>query len=249
MLEKNFVIKVVRLIRVIVHVLWGCVQVFFLIDEKKSIGEKEQQLICQWFRNFLKILNIKQQIHGEMSANKHLVVANHISWKDIIVLNSAYATRFVAMSEIRKWPVAGWLSYRAGTLFVKRGSMTDARRLNKEITHLLSSGQSITIFPEGVTSVGNDIAHLYPGLFQSAIDAKIGIQPVVIIYRVNEKYSADVAYTDDTSLLKNLWMVLGLENLTVDIYFTELIRTENMTRKELSLLSYQQMKDCLQNNI
>ena len=50
-----------------------------------------------------------------------LLVANHVSWIDIFVLNSARATSFVAKSEIRSWPVIGWLVAGAGTLFIERG--------------------------------------------------------------------------------------------------------------------------------
>lgn len=118
------------------------------------------------------------------------MVANHISWKDILLLNSIYPTRFVAKSEISKWPVIGWLSRRVGTLFVKRGNITDIRRLNEQIYNFIAAGERVTLFPEGATSEGSEIAHLYPGLFQSVIGSSesntpLGVQPIVIIYKIN----------------------------------------------------------------
>ncbi len=240
---------------IIVHVVWGGVQVFFTIDEKKGIGKKEQAMLQQWFEQFLQKLHIEKRVHGEVVSGNHLMVANHISWMDIMVLHSIYATHFVAKSEIKKWPLVGWLSARVGTLFVKRGSMTDARNLNERIAHLLNSGQCVTLFPEGATSDGTEISKLYPGLFQAALDAQaldsdtdIVVQPVVIIYRVNNNHSHHLPYIGDASLWKNFWVVLSLESITVDVYFTPSIHTKNISRKELSDQSYQQMQKILHKN-
>lgn len=248
--------KVVRLMSIIVHVVWGVVQVFFTIDEKKGIGGKQQAMLKQWFEQFLQKLNIEKRVHGETVSGNHLMVANHISWIDIIVLHAIYATHFVAKSEIKKWPLVGWLSARVGTLFVKRGSMTDARKLNEHIAQLLNSGQCVTLFPEGETSDGTAISKLYPGLFQAALDAQalnsntdIVIQPVVIIYQVNNNHSHHLPYIGDASLWKNFWKVLSLESITVDVYFTPPIHAKNISRKELSEQSYQQMQKILHNNL
>jgi len=244
--------KTIRLIAIIVHVLWGYVQVLYAVDEKKGIKDKERALIKQWFEQFLHKLNIEKKIHGEIASGNHLMVSNHISWKDVVVLNSVYPTRFIAKSDIRQWPLVGWLSARTGTLFVKRGSTTDARRLNETIAQLLNSGNNITLFPEGATSDGRELSKFYPGLFQSALDAQkldadniICIQPVVLIYTVNNQQSAHIPYLDHASLAANFWTVLGLKNIRVDVYFTAPINIDNMTRKELSEQSFQQMKQVL----
>ncbi len=244
--------KLFRMTAVIVHVLWGAVQVFYYIDAKKGIAEKEKKLIKHWFKFFLQKLRIEKRVHGEFSSINHLMVSNHVSWMDIIVLNSIYETHFIAKSEIRKWPIVGWLSANTGTLFVKRSSMTDARRLNETIAQLLSTGQCITLFPEGGTSNGKQIAKFYPGLFQSALnaqlivpDAEIVIQPVVISYQHNNQYSQDIPYIDDISLWSNFWMILGLEKITVDVYFTPKIPVANRTRKQLSQQAQQQIQDVL----
>lgn len=248
--------KIVRLLSIIVHVVRGGVQVFFTIDEKKGIRDKDQAMIQRWFECFLQKLNIEKRVHGKIVSGNHLMVANHISWIDIIVLHSIYATHFVAKSEIKKWPLVGWLSAKVGTLFVRRGSMTDARKLNEQIAQLLISGHCITLFPEGATSDGTEISKFYPGLFQAALDAQaldsnidIVIQPVVIIYQVNNNHSHHLPYIGDASLWKNFWKVLSLESITVDVHFTSPIHAKNISRKELSEQSYQQMQKILHNNL
>lgn len=250
--------KMYRLMLVIVHVIKGVVQAIYHLDDDTVIGEKEQAIIRRWHKQFLKLLNIEVRIHGDVHSENQLMVANHISWKDIIVLNSIYSTRFVAKSEISGWPLIGWLSRRVGTLFVKRGNITEIRRLNEQITNLLRSGERVTLFPEGSTGEGTEISHLYPGLFQSVIDTHqsaenqlnpAGVQPVVIIYKVDEQLSPHIPYTGDTHILENLWSVLSYDHITADIYFTPAIESENTTRKHLSTQSHQQMSAVLKKKL
>ena len=246
--------KSYRLLRIILHVLWGAVQVIYYLDANKSPGGKEKRIIQHWFGKFIQLLNIEKKIHGEIHLENRLMVANHISWKDILLLNSIYPTRFVAKSEISKWPVIGWLSSRVGTLFVKRGSISDIRRLNEEISELVTAGERVTLFPEGATSEGGEIAHLYPGLFQSVIgpsrnESPLGVQPIVIIYKIDDELSPHIPFTGEANMLGNLWSVLGFDHITADIYFTPFISSENMTRKTLSVHSHQQMQQTLKKKL
>ena len=250
--------KIYRLLRIIVHVIRGIVQALYHLENTENIDSVKQKIIRQWHSQFLQLMNIELRIHGDIHPGNHLMVANHISWKDIILLNSIYSTRFVAKSEIAHWPLIGWLSRKVGTLFVKRGNITDIRRLNEQIADLIRSGERVTLFPEGCTGEGSEISHLYPGLFQSVIDSHaqdtgvetipkspVGVQPVVIIYKVDEQLSPQIPYTGDTHLLENLWSVLDFDHIIADIYFTPLIPAENATRKHLSIQSQQQMKSVL----
>ncbi|MCW8932996.1 MAG: 1-acyl-sn-glycerol-3-phosphate acyltransferase [Gammaproteobacteria bacterium] len=242
--------KSYRFIRIILHVLWGIIQVVYHLNEVDSLSEKEKKIVLNWFDKFVQLLNIEKKIHGEIHPENQLMVANHISWKDILLLNSIYPTRFVAMSEISKWPIVGWLSTKVGTLFVKRGNISDIRRLNEQIYNLIAAGERVTLFPEGATSDGSEIAHLYPGLFQSVIsssenDIPLGVQPIVIVYKVDDSLSPHIPFTGKGSMLGNLWTVLGFDHITADIYFTSYISSENMTRKTLSKNSLQQMREIL----
>ncbi len=248
-----FVRKLLRLLRVILHVLWGVVQALYYLDTKKFPGAKEKPIIQCWYQKFLQLMNIRVQVHGKLAQDNHLMVANHISWKDIVLLSSLYPTSFVAKSEISRWPLVGWMSVRAGTLFIKRGSISDVRRLNEQIAQLLCDGERVTVFPEGGTGEGNEIAHLYPGMFQSVVDIEdcitIGVQPVVIIYKVDGELHSDIPYTGDTHLLKNLWAILGFHEITADVFFTPPILIPRDNRKELAQKTYQQMQAVLDKNL
>ena len=244
-----FVKKLYRLLRVIVHVLRGMVQALYYLDASKFPGAREKPIIQRWYQEFLRLMNIRVRVHGQLAQENHLMVANHISWKDIVVLSSLYPTSFVAKSEIARWPLVGWMSTRTGTLFIKRGSISDVRRLNEQIAQLLCAGERVTVFPEGGTGEGDEIAHLYPGMFQAVVDIEgcisIGVQPVVIIYKVDGKIHSDIPYTGNTHLLKNLWAILGFHEITADVYFTQPILAAREDRKALAQKTYQQMQAVL----
>ena len=80
--------------------------------------------------------------------------SNHLSHIDILVVSAVFPSRFVAKSEIQKWPVIGWLASMAGTLFVRRGDRKDVPRVVREMRATLDAGVSVTFFPEGWASRG-----------------------------------------------------------------------------------------------
>jgi 1-acyl-sn-glycerol-3-phosphate acyltransferase len=245
--------KLFRLLAIIVHVLWGVMQVIFSFKGKISPTTVDQIIIKHWFVRFLQLLQVQTRVHGSIDHKPQLMIANHISWIDILLLNSIYPARFIAKSEIKKWPIVGWLAKKVGTVFVKRGNITDIRRLNKQIYQLLSAGEKVTLFPEGGTSNGQAIQHLYPGLFQSVIPSSeeqaLGVQPLVIIYTVNGQLSSTLPFVGDTHVLANFWAILGMKPITADIYITPSIDATDHTRKSLSECTQKQMQNQLDNQL
>jgi 1-acyl-sn-glycerol-3-phosphate acyltransferase len=110
------------------------------------------------------------------------VVANHVSWLDVLALNALWPATFVCKSEVRRWPVLGWLIGRDGTLFLERGNARQARRLGSRMARRLSAGERIALFPEGTTSDGTSVLPFRPALLQAAIASGAPVQPVALSY-------------------------------------------------------------------
>ncbi|AZT83045.1 1-acyl-sn-glycerol-3-phosphate acyltransferase [Marinobacter sp. NP-4(2019)] len=124
-------------------------------------------------------LRIRQQ--GLPASGPVLLVSNHISWSDIPVLGGATPLRFLSKAEVSRWPVIGWLARQAGTLFIVRGGGR-AREARREITSVLSGGQSVLVFPEGTTSSGLSVLPFHSRLLQAAPEAGVAIQGISIGY-------------------------------------------------------------------
>ncbi|MBT9498662.1 MAG: 1-acyl-sn-glycerol-3-phosphate acyltransferase [Zoogloea sp.] len=157
----------------------------------------------RWSARLLKILGVRLVTDAPFVDPGSLLVANHISWLDVFVINAAYPAAFVSKAEVRNWPLIGWLASRNETVFLRRGSRGHARIVNAEIGALLGRQRHVAIFPEGTTTDGSHVLGFHAALLQPAIRAGAVIQPLAIAYRLPDgSFTRAAAYDDDVSLLE-----------------------------------------------
>lgn len=171
-----------RVLRVVLHVLLGmaiCATAFPWLA-----AEARNRHIRRWSRQLLRIFKVSVELApGSAAPLQHaMVVANHVSWLDIFVVDALYPCRFVAKAEIRAWPLAGWLAAKAGTVFISRGSKRDLRTIFKGLVHSLQAGERIAFFPEGTTAPQGSLLPFHANLFEAAVDAKVMVQPFALSY-------------------------------------------------------------------
>jgi 1-acyl-sn-glycerol-3-phosphate acyltransferase len=190
-----------------------------------------------WSKSLLRIFNVHietdgQELHGLRGG---LIITNHISWLDVFVLNAVVPMRFVAKSEVRRWPVIGWLCARAQTLFIERGNARSASRMNVQLVALLQRGECLAIFPEGTTTDGRQVAHFHSSLLQPAIDAGAQVHPVAIRYQDDDgTLSTAAAYIDDMSFGASMWNILSTPQLHVRLIATAPLAAQAMDRRGLT---------------
>ncbi len=105
-------------------------------------SERDRIIEC-WCREVLDVLSIRLILRGETPPGRVssvLFVANHVSWMDILVINACRRVRFVAKTEVRQWPLVGWMAARTGTLFLKRTSPHDLARVTKGVDRFSTPG-------------------------------------------------------------------------------------------------------------
>lgn len=198
-----------RLTRVIFHLFVGlatCVLVFPWAN--RALRER---LIRKWSRDLLGLCHVSvEQVDGAPALSHALIVANHISWLDIFVINTLHPCRFVAKAEIRSWPVLGWLVARAGTVFITRGKRRDLRQIFKGLVNVLDQGDRVAFFPEGTTSRQGTLLPFHANLFEAAIDAKVAVQPYALEYVDQQgRHHPSVDYVGQTTFVDSLMMVLS----------------------------------------
>jgi 1-acyl-sn-glycerol-3-phosphate acyltransferase len=118
---------------------------------------RRQALIRRWSVALLAILHAELSINGWPPgglAGNVLIVANHVSWLDIFVIDAVQPSRFVAKADLAHWPLLGRLIAGVGTLFIERGRGHDAHRISHQARAALESGDVVAIFPEGKTGDG-----------------------------------------------------------------------------------------------
>lgn len=198
-----------RLTRAILHLLAG-LAICTIVFPWASAALRER-FTRYWSRRLLALCRVQvEQPPGPPALAHAMVVANHVSWLDIFVINSLYPCRFVAKAEIRAWPVLGWLVERAGTVFIARGSRRDLRHIFKGLVEVLRQGQRVAFFPEGTTSLQGQLLPFHANLFEAAIDARVPVQPVAIQYLdAQGSYHPAVDYVGNTTFVRSFLAILS----------------------------------------
>jgi 1-acyl-sn-glycerol-3-phosphate acyltransferase len=197
-----------RLSRVAVHVLLA-------LDAALAFGrlsrEARQSFLRWWARGLLAALGVRLRVIGEpMPVEPALIVANHVSWLDVIAILATRPASFVCKSEVAAWPAIGWLLKRAGTIFIRRGSFRDVWRVNIALRERFDARQSVAAFPEGTTTYGDQVLEFRPALFQPALERALAVRPVAISYS-----SAAAAYVGDSSFAASLYSICSARGLEV----------------------------------
>lgn len=230
-------LRIFRSIRLLLHVVSGLIQSLVYPYFSQSI---QRRMMKHWANGLLNTLNIKLLCRGKLPTTEQqrvMFAANHISWLDVCLLMAACPTRFVAKIEISSWPVLGFLSRNAGTLFIERAKRSDTRRINKDISDALTTGDRVTVFPEGTTCDGTILQHFHASLLQSALTTGTLLYPVAIRYRnVTGEISREAAYMN-SSLVFSLQQILSQTRIDAELTFTDPINTQGKNRRELARLS------------
>jgi 1-acyl-sn-glycerol-3-phosphate acyltransferase len=170
----------------------------------------------RWALALLRCLGVRLVFRGRRPVRRALLVSNHISWLDILVLLAIAPTRLVAKREVRDWPVIGWLAAAAGTVFVDRSRPKQLPGTVASVAAALRAGAVVSVFPEGTTWCGSAAGRFRPAMFQAAVDAGAVVVPVRLIFRLagGEPTSA-AAYLGEETLVTSFRRVLGVRGLVV----------------------------------
>ncbi len=235
-----------RAARVSVHVFAGIATTTFVFP--RADAERRRALTRRWCRRLLELLRIEARVHGDIGGHggNVLLVANHISWLDIFVLNAERPSRFVAKAELADWPVAGRLIRGAGTIFLQRARKSDTHRVNHIAAEALASGDVIVVFPEGTTTDGREVLRFHGSLLQPICDAKGHVLPVAIRYRdADGGHGSAVEYVGETSFAESFWRVCGERRITVDLYAAPALPAHTMHRRDLARESERAIRTAL----
>ncbi|MBU3594794.1 1-acyl-sn-glycerol-3-phosphate acyltransferase [Polynucleobacter sp. 86C-FISCH] len=247
--KTSFITQFVLWVAIAVHVLSGIFILSFIFPFAREKNKRAH--IQKWSRRLLKILGIELLVINSEAPPKfsYLLVSNHISWVDIHAINAFKPTRFVAKSEVEKWPIFGWMAKKLGTVFIRRNSSKHAHFVVSEISKVLKT-ESICIFPEGTSTSGEYVLPFKPNLFESAIMADVPVCPLAIHYlsKENGKRSEIPAFVGDMGLLESMKNILSNHNLVVELTFLAqpvLSLEQAKDRKMLAFNSHKQISEAL----
>ena len=241
------IIRGVRLTRTVVHLFRGLATTAFVFPFAGH-GARNR-MIQRWSLRLLHILAVElERLDPDAKfPSRVVIVANHISWLDIFVLNATQPSRFIAKSDIKRWPLIGQLVGSVGTLFVDRTRRRDASRINAQIEHALEAGDVIALFPEGTTTYGRELLPFHGSLLQPVVAAGGHVLPVAIRYtHLDGSHSDAPSYVGEMSLVGSVRQLLRARRTRVRLHLGVPLPTAGRHRREVAAEAHDAIRTALE---
>ena len=190
--------------------LWGAVEYLALGRRRRDLSVKAAWL-SRTCRHLLRALGVRLVEHGKPSPGA-VIVANHVSYIDIMVLSALSPVVFVAKKEVRGWPVFGWFAAKAGTRFINRERRGDVARIAEEMAPVMAAGVGVVLFLEGTTSDGKNVLPFRASLLAPAIAEGWCLVCAGLVYKVPDDRSVEneVCWWGDMTLPPHLLNLASL---------------------------------------
>ncbi|MDP3170200.1 MAG: lysophospholipid acyltransferase family protein [Polaromonas sp.] len=221
-----------RLLWALSHIAGGIWTIVFRFP-RLAQHEKEAR-VHAWAQAMLRGVGIELAQQGmPVAQGPALLVANHLSWLDIVVLHASRYCRFVSKADIRHWPLVGTLAGGAGTLYIERESRRDAHRVVHHMVERLRLGEVLAVFPEGTTGDGISMKPFHANLLQAAISADAPVQPLALRFVDADTGQTNFAprYIDDDSIFVSIWETLCVPRLRAEVTVGQPRRADGRDRR------------------
>ena len=225
--------------RMLAHALAGAL-LLRAVFPRVSPGTR-RSIVGWWSAKVLRIAGVAVRVEGsppERGETGAMIAANHVSWLDIFAISGVRPTRFIAKSEIRDWPLAGWIAERGGTIFIRREKRRDTGRISERVHEALAEGDCVGLFPEGATTEGDEMLKFHSSLFEPAVANAAHVHPCAIRYeRADGTLCREVAYVGELTFMQSFSLVLRQRGVVARIIFASPVETAGRTRREVAALA------------
>lgn len=225
-----------RWARMLAHAI-GAV-LFLRMAFPRADAAQRRRYVQRWAARLVAIMGLEVRVTGARPAEHEraaMIAANHVSWLDIFVIQSVSPARFIAKSEIRDWPLAGWIAERAGTLFIRRERRHDTARINEQVHAALAEGDTVGLFPEGTTSEGDTLLRFHSSLFEPAVANEAQVHPCGVRYeRADGSLCRAMAFVGELSFMQSLGLAIRQRGVVARVAFAPAIDTRGLDRREVT---------------
>lgn len=190
-----------------------------------AAGSGSRLLRC-WARLACRIFSVRIGAEGQPAPGPVFLVANHVSWLDILAVCAVAPVTFVAKAEVRDWPLLGRLAKRAGTVFLDRDGNGGLLAAKRALEARLGAGDRVLVFAEGTTGYGATVGSFHSGLFQAAIQRRCPVQPTTLSYGSFGRRDEVAPFVGQDRLVPHAIRLLGRSSTEVRITFHSPIAPE-----------------------
>ena len=181
----------------------------------------------RWAATLVNGLDIRIKKTGDIPDHGVLVVSNHRSYLDIVVILSHIDAAFLAKAELKSWPVFGYAAQKGNTVFVDRSNAQSRTQARQALAERISQGVCVVVFPEGTTTAGPGLLPFKNGIFHMAAEKNIPVVPVSVTYE-----NPEAAWIGDDLFIPHFLKTFKTSPLKANLTFgPELKETKGETLK------------------
>ena len=223
-----------RLLRAVGHGLHGVAIVLLRFPALDAPGRHAR--IAWWSAKMLRLLGLSLQVQGRWRPGAKLVVANHVSWIDVMAIHAVCPeARFVSKADVQHWTLLNRLVAGARTLYLQRDNRRDALRVVHQVAEALRQGDTVAVFPEGTTGDGRRLLPFHANLLQAAIATATPVQPVALRFSdARHAVSPAALFVGDTTLAQSLWRLARGEGVVARLQVLPAEGTAHADRRALA---------------
>jgi 1-acyl-sn-glycerol-3-phosphate acyltransferase len=186
-----------------------------LLLDGPNMGPDERARDLSWVaENMCALHGVRPSVSGTVPSEPSLLVANHVSYFDPLIIGSVVPCAAIAKREVASWPCIGEICKRLGVLYVERDCASSGAHILRQVVRRLESGVSVLVFPEGTTSCGAAVLPFKRGSFGAAALAGVPIVPVALHYA-----SREAAWVGDATFLPHYLRAMAKPYTRVDVEF------------------------------
>ena len=185
---------------------------------RRGFGCSFVRFVVRWLcRGVLRLLRIDVRTVGQLPPGPALLVANHLSWIDIVAMVARFDCTFVAKDDVRHWPFIGALGEALGVIWIDRRRKRDLRRAIAKLSDALQSGSRVVLFPEGTTTTGRQVLPFRSSLLQAAVMSRVPVVPIALSAHAADGQGETLCWVGEETLLAHLPRVVALRQATFEI--------------------------------
>ncbi|MFL6213932.1 MAG: lysophospholipid acyltransferase family protein [Blastocatellia bacterium] len=193
-----------------------------LIPSHRARNRWRSRMLRRWAKATAALLNLKITTIGVPPPSPFFLVANHLSYLDVVALATQVDCRFIAKRDVSSWPLIGLLCRSVGTIFIDRENRRDLVRVNAATERALSEGVGVVLFAEGTSSEGATVLPFKPGLLELAARAEMDVAHAALSYRVPSDETPahlSVCWWGDMTFITHLAGLMKLSAIDATLVF------------------------------
>ena len=172
------------------------------------------RILIEFIHRVYAIMGIRVFVEGELPENPSILMGNHRSYVDAVMIPAKTPVVFVGRVESKSWPIIGWGATLLGTIWVNRKSKESRKETRESVKQRLQDGFGIVIFPEGTTHMGPDVLEYRPSMFYISAEGGFPVTPIAIEYK-----DPNIAWVGQAKFIPHAWKQFGAKHIDVKVSY------------------------------